>query len=134
MENNTNEMQQVWISCPRCSVSFKIFVLADGDYSETKLCNYCISLCEYCEEKKSSTDNNICESCQSNLITKYFNNIELSELDQIQELQNDTNSSTYNEIISETYYNKSQIEQDSNILIDSDDDSEAKININPNYK
>ena len=64
IESIEDKLEQLWISCPNCSVSFKEVILLNGNYSETKLCNYCKSLCEYCEDKKSLPNSNLCQKCQ----------------------------------------------------------------------
>ena len=56
------QMQEVWISCLQCSVSFKESVHINADYMETSICGKCQLLCERCGEKPS-TDINLCQSC-----------------------------------------------------------------------
>ena len=148
-------MQEVWISCPKCSVSFKELVILNEDYSETELCNYCRSLCEYCEDKKSLVDSNLCGSCQSNLNSNNSNDTALLDMpvssrstnsskhntdSETQEVPNDSNKLinivTISASSNDSNYNELEFyePQDSNVSIDADDDLETELDNSSNLQ
>ena len=71
MDNLVQKMNDVWISCPLCSVSFKQCLLKDDVYLETDLCALCKLLCEKCEEKPSVLNSNLCRNCSMQLNINY---------------------------------------------------------------
>ena len=65
METLINQMEQVWITCPRCSVNYKESIVTGDSYNEISLCAICNSLCEKCEDNPKIINNNLCTHCYS---------------------------------------------------------------------
>ena len=65
METLINQMEQVWITCPRCSVNYKESIVTGDPYNEISLCAICNSLCEKCEDNPKIINNNLCTHCYS---------------------------------------------------------------------
>ena len=93
MDDLVNQMHEVWISCPRCSVSFKESIIRNEDYFETNLCVRCKLLCERCEDRPSSV-NNLCQNCQiimdnksNNVHDEVNNSLEIISIDVIDEAE-----------------------------------------------
>jgi len=63
METLINQMEQVWITCPRCSVNYKESIVTGDSYNEISLCAIC--LCEKCEDNPKIINNNLCTHCYS---------------------------------------------------------------------